>query len=140
MIDLFLFFWQLPQNLLGMLLVKILNPHREYSLGAWYYVFHRRGKFRRIFSGVSLGDYILLPLNGHDLNTVKHERGHQIQSKWLGIFYLLVIGIPSICGNIYDRIAHKHWHTSARAKWYYNLAWEKHADKLGGVTRVWVER
>lgn len=47
--------------------------------------------------------------------------------------YLLLIGIPSACGNIYDRFFHKKWTSYRRNEWYYKQPWEKWADRLGGV-------
>ena len=67
--------------------------------------------------------------------TIKHESGHAQQSKRLGIFYLIIIGLPSISGNIFSRLFHKKWEPKKRILWHYNLPWEKWADKLGGVRR-----
>ena len=64
-----------------------------------------------------------------------HEQGHQKQSRYLGWFYLIIIGLPSLLGNIYDRVAHKDWSSKDSIKWYYNQPWEKWADHLGGVKR-----
>ena len=66
---------------------------------------------------------------------MKHEYGHTIQSRILGPFYLIIIGLPSLIGNIYDQIAHKNWSLKDSCIWYYNQPWEKWADKLGGVDR-----
>ena len=66
---------------------------------------------------------------------MKHEYGHSIQSRILGPAYLLIIGIPSLLGNIYDRVFNKEWKYSKSCRWYYNQPWEKWADKLGGVDR-----
>ena len=62
--------------------------------------------------------------------TVLHEIGHQKQSKILGWLYLLLVGLPSIIGNLLFRIKYVKTHFD-----YYNLPWEKWADKLGGVSR-----
>lgn len=87
-------------------------------------------------SGVSLGDYIILDNHGVvNSDTVYHEYGHSIQSRYLGPVYLIVIGLPSLIGNIWDRVAHTKWSIAQRVKWYYNQPWEKGADKLGGVNR-----
>lgn len=66
---------------------------------------------------------------------MRHEYGHTIQSRYLGPLYLLVIGLPSILGNIWDRINHKTWMYSKSCQWYYNQPWEKWADLLGRVDR-----
>ena len=119
-----LFIWQLPQNLLGLLVIHFSK--------AWTY--NEKIWLTEYFFGVSLGNYIIL-YKDSGTNSIKHEQGHQKQSLYLGWLYLLIIGLPSACGNIYDRIVHKKWNTEKRIKWYYNLPWEKWADKLGGVDR-----
>ena len=84
--------------------------------------------------GVSLGKYIIFG-GQHSIISVYHEEGHQKQSLYLGWLYLIVVGLPSFAGNIYDRIAHRNWNPKARIKWYYNRFPENWADKLGGVQR-----
>lgn len=121
-----LWLWQLPQNILGWFISR--------NAGIKVYddiTVHFKFLFR---SGVSLGNYIILDniyLNFEDLinDTVKHEHGHQIQSMYLGPLYLIIIGLPSMLGNIYSRIFHKD------SVWYYKQPWEAWADKLGGVVR-----
>ena len=127
MIKVLLYIWQLPQNLLGLLV--ILFTHAENTdKGYWLTYYHS--------FGVSLGNYIIFGGIGSMLDTnVKHEQGHQKQSKYLGPLYLLIIGLPSVLGNLWDRLFHKKWPISKRISWYYNQPWEKWADKLGGVKR-----
>ena len=122
--EILLWIWQLPQNLLGLLLLFIYRQDKEY---------HRRDG--RIFyytpempSGISLGNYIILRRADFG-DSMNHEFGHSRQSRFLGPLYLIIIGLFSLGGNIYDRIFHK------GSKWYYNLPWEKWADRLGGVVR-----
>lgn len=121
-----LYLWQLPQNVLGMLVIAFTKAVYSTDYDIWVadgYHF-----------GVSLGRFIIL--GGHAESTsVLHERGHQRQSLYLGWFYLLLIGLPSALGNVYDQIAHQEWYLSDREKWYYSQPWEKWADKLGGVDR-----
>lgn len=120
----FLWIWQLPQNLLG-LIVRLFVGGKKTDDG--YYT-------TRFNMGVSLGNYIIVK-EGASQDTIKHEKGHQWQSGWLGPLYLIVIGIPSFLFNIFDRIFHKKWPVDKRMKWYYSLPWEANADRLGGVTR-----
>ncbi len=134
--NILLYIWQLPQNLFGAILVWLYNVEssREWNDVPVYYT-------PLMPSGISLGRYIIL--NDHyenntwqnSINTHNHEWGHTRQSAYLGWLYLLLIGLPSLCGNIYDRIAHKDWPYTESAKWYYNQPWEKWADKLGNVER-----
>lgn len=127
-----LYIWQLPQNIIG-LIIKLINKNKKgyeeffYNGVKVYYVKHIMN------CGISLGDYIFLDndvyLNEKD---IMHEAGHKKQSKILGWFYLLIIGLPSVIGNIIDRIFDKGY------EWYYSQPWEKWADKLGGVDRNYI--
>lgn len=124
-----LWLWQLPQNLIGFILTRsylasIENKCNDSSL-VW--VYYKKSFFK---SGISLGNYIILDRTyisyaGLD-NTINHEHGHQKQSLYLGPLYLIVIGLPSIFGNILRRLF---------VFDYYKLPWEAWADKLGGVKR-----
>ena len=125
-----LYLWQLPQNLLGLILSRVLKTEYRFEYGIKYYAVN--GFF---YSGVSLGKYILID-NAYLLarkttleNVLKHELGHQKQSLCIGWFYLLVVGIPSLCRNIYARI------TKKDNKWYFSGFPENWADKLGNVNR-----
>lgn len=123
MIKLLLYLWQLPQEIIGFFLVLILKGKQtKYGIIGIYTVpnlFH---------SGISLGDYIIFDSRIEISETdVLHEYGHQLQSRMLGPLYLLIVGIPSLIGNIYSRIKKKD------NKWYYSRFPENWADKLGGV-------
>ena len=80
------------------------------------------------FTGLSLGGSIFVS-DKCSADTLRHEIGHSVQSRMLGWFYLLVIGLPSLIGNIYNRAKKK------GSKWYYSQPWEAWADRLGGVQR-----
>lgn len=126
-----LYLWQLPQNLIGFLLVKILKA-RPVVIGN-----------NKIYITTSLfdttacfGEYIFVDENLYEwlsilslLDTVKHEEGHQKQSRMLGWFYLLIIGVPSVIRKIYCQTARK---TDA---WYHSGFPENWADKLGGIKK-----
>ena len=142
-----LYIWQLPQNLLALFLIAISKDKikREFVCndGSSVTIYFVNSVFG---AGVSLGDYILLDKSCYlglytvacntFINTVNHEHGHQIQSKYFGPLYLLVIGITSaIFNNLLDRLMHKSWSYSKRINWYYNRFPEKWADNLGGVNR-----
>lgn len=117
-----LWLWSLPQNLLG-LLVKLFTKAEKVGDHYQYNIKH---------GSVSLGEYIFLCPNHWDKDEIlKHENGHRKQSRYLGWFYLLVIGLPSIiwasCFEGYrkkNKIAYNDFYT------------EKWADKLGGVTNA----
>lgn len=122
-----LFIWQLPQNIIGLIILAYHKIRKAECIKTntnninWY-------KCKYIANaGISLGNFIFLDTDRYiSNNDIKHEYGHSIQSKILGPFYLIIIGIPSFVGNIIDRI---------KPIDYYNQPWEKWADKLGKVNR-----
>jgi hypothetical protein len=132
--------WQLPQHLLGLLLIQLLSAKKQsvqkpdgYVVQYWEY--EPDNRFSKFLSGVSLGEYILLPARSVNENTILHEHGHSKQSLFFGFLYLFVIGIPSVINNLWDRLFHKDWSAEKRKLWYYSRYPEKQADKLGGVKR-----
>lgn len=114
-----LWLWQFPQNLVGWVYLFFhFKDVRKFQ------PYHDAGIFVvPIKGGVSLGKYIFV--ERLDWYLVCHEYGHCRQSKMLGWFYLLVIGLPSL---IWNRICKKNWN-------YYRFYTERWADKLGGVKR-----
>lgn len=124
LITILLYLWQLPQNLLGVLL-KLFYKVSNKVVYKDKIVCICKG-FR---GGISLGNTIIVnkyPITKDTWSTVKHEYGHSIQSKWLGPFYLFVVGIPSI---VWACIHNNNMGS------YYNFYTEKWADKLGNVER-----
>ena len=124
--SIFLFLWQLPQNIVGMIWLNI-------NLIIYHGVNHITTINENIdvyeiptkFGNVSLGKYIICSKNPSK-NTIKHEYGHCIQSMILGPLYLLVIGIPSfIWASVY-------LNTNKSYYWFYTEKW---ADKLGKINR-----
>ena len=117
-----LYLWQLPQNLLGLLVILITGAFKAKDGRYWVTGI---GGF-----GVSLGAYIIFgDMNGRYEpleNSIKHEQGHQKQSLYLGPLYLLIIGLPSVLGNLLNRVIRFD---------YYRQPWEHWADILGGVER-----
>ena len=131
--NILLYIWQLPQNLVG-LICQLIWP-TEKSLVYKGKTVRVNSKFP---SGISLGETIIVrkyPTNNSLWNVVKHEWGHTVQSKQWGWLYLIVIGLPSVCGNLWDRAFHKDWSYEDACEWYYNQPWEKDANIKGGVER-----
>lgn len=140
--NIILYLWQLPQNIIGFLMTRkpkkcfnyICNDCEEVKV---YFTSNVFG------SGVSLGNYIILDYNNYAFNcyyktlnaTINHEHGHQKQSKYLGWFYLIIVGLTSALCNLWDRLFHKKWSMLERSDWYYSRFPEKWADNLGGVKR-----
>lgn len=117
----FSYIWQLPQNILGWFIVKVVNKKNYYKSGETYRVKHLSD------CGISLGKYIIVDQDILlTLNTVKHEQGHQKQSKMLGWLYLPTVGLLSLIGNILHRFIKFD---------YYAQPWEHWADVLGRVER-----
>ena len=106
------YLWQLPQHIIGFILTRFCKPVSV--IYVW-----------RFKSAVSLGKYIIMNRR-YTYKTWQHEHGHSKQSIILGPLYLVVIGIPSILGNIVHRFIKFN---------YYKQPWEWWADKLGGVQR-----
>ena len=129
--EILLWAWQLPQNLLGLLLLLVYKHEKEY---------HRLNGRRfyctsEMASGISLGNYIVMNREDKE-DGMRHEYGHTIQSRILGPLYLLVIGLPSGLYNLIDRYVVEKivgWERSMRV--YYAMPWERWADRLGGVHR-----
>ena len=122
MIKVLLYLWQLPQNLLGLLVILFTRAFKTKDGRYWV---TGKGGF-----GVSLGSFVIFgDMNGRYTPTeksIKHEQGHQKQSFYLGWLYLLVIGLPSATGNLLNRVIDFD---------YYKQPWEAWADRLGNVDR-----
>lgn len=123
-LDIILYIWQLPQNLVGLFL-KFFYPQSSKETISGIKV-NICPKFP---GGISLGETIIV--SKKDEKMIKHEYGHQIQSLYLGPLYLIVIGLPSlIWAGIYGtKICPRSYNG------YYKFYTEKSANKLGGVIR-----
>lgn len=79
-------------------------------------------------SGLSFA-VIFLGSKVRDLNLVRHEYGHRIQLRKMGIFrYIKKVFLPSITANLLDRLGKLPYD-------YYGSPWEAEADRLGEVKR-----
>ena len=126
-----MYLWQFPQNILGVLLLQWYRPQRRHILDNGVEIYYSD----RIRGCVSLGKYSIVN-TGHyrkkieeslKRDTVRHcAIGHAKQSRMLGWLYLVVIGIPSIIGDLLYGANKKH----------YTLATEKWADQIGSVERA----
>lgn len=84
------------------------------------------------YAGLKTGNKTMKPIEELvQLNVVKHEGiGHGTQSRYLGWFYLLIIGLPSIVwASLYGSII-PYTHNG-----YYKFPTEAWADKLAGIVR-----
>lgn len=117
-----MYLWQLPQNILGLIL-KIFYPKTEdNNWWQWDDVeITVSSKFR---SGISLGRYIIVNDWNNRYDVLSHEYGHHLQSEMLGPLYLLAVGLPSIIHNVFCN-CEKHDHD------YYDVYPERWATNLG---------
>lgn len=123
LINILLYLWQLPQNLLGLLYkdvltlrnkCQIINTSKDFEV------------YTKTTSGsVTLGKYIFVsPKFTSDI--IKHEIGHTKQSKLLGPLYLIIIGLPSIFWAGLRRVSPR-----LKKKYnYYSFYTEKWANNL----------
>ena len=118
------YLWQLPQNLLGLLLVAILKPEERYDWEGVLLCYSSRMR-----GGISLGKYVIVRdvMKDYTGSTELHELGHSLQSRLLGWLYLPVIGLPSLLWAAW-------WH-EGRSRSYYWFYTERWADAWGGVER-----
>lgn len=130
--------WEAPQKALAHIIKWITKAEEltDSSEESHLYLWNLKG-------GLSLSNHIFLPISSFGnkgpqeimdsrwhLNYVRHEGGHSIQSKYLGPFYLLIIGLPSIIwAGCFKGYRKKHNIS------YYSFYTESSADKLGGVKR-----
>lgn len=117
--NILLYFWQLPQNLIGEAMLLYFRKEKrvaEFNGRRFYIAPTMNG-------GISLGKYIILsPKVGKNRYVYNHEYGHSRQSLYLGWLYLLIIGIPSLI------------HASVcRSDNYYHFWTERWANSLGGI-------
>ena len=118
--------WQLPQNLLGLVIGWFLKGKRRLTGFPGIPPAIRIVAARNMYGGISLGNFVYFRPPAYE-KMVRHEYGHCLQSRLLGPFYLLVIGLPSLLWALW-------WHPG-RHIGYYDFYTERWADRLGGVER-----
>lgn len=129
----FLFVWEIPQTMLGLLVWIIMKINHNIVIA--------EPEAHRVFietvnTGVSLGWIIFWTPEGNRFSHLPndcrmHEYGHALQSVMLGPLYLPVIGIPSLARVLYGKWYRKR--NGRRWENYFNAFPENWADKLGGV-------
>lgn len=110
--------WQLPQNLLGIILKGVFKKQRTLSARNNIIAVNIVQSYD-VTSGFTLGKYVFLKDSRYFKQSLKHEMGHVYQSLYLGPLYLLVIGLPSIL----------HYGLNFSTD-YYKFYTEKWAEKL----------
>ena len=122
--------WEFPQKIGAQIVIRIskavvYTQYEDATVYSW--------KFK---NGLSLSNSIFVPFkqdrdpsSDYVQQYIKHEYGHSIQSKYLGWFYLLIIGIPSMIWNACCKAYRKKNGVS-----YYSFYTERWANILGGST------
>ncbi len=118
--DLFiLFLWQLPQNIIALLMMPFIGKMKliRYELNSFVF------ECTKMNGGISLGNFVFVsPESVKKETVVVHELGHVLQSRMLGWLYLIVIGIPSLLNVMFK-------FTDCYYDWYT----ESWANKLAGL-------
>ena len=94
-----LFLWQLPQNIVALIMMPFLGKMKLIRYSHYAYAF----ECLKMRGAISLGNFIFLDRICSDKDEdIWHEYGHVIQSHKLGWLYLLVIGIPSLLNAAFN--------------------------------------
>ena len=117
-----LFLWQLPQNIIALVMIPFLGKLRLVKYDKYCFAFEGE----RMSGGISLGSFIFLsPYCAKRETTVAHEFGHVMDSHRMGLLYLLIIGLPSILwASIYQGLGYDNYYV------FYTEAW---ANKNAGL-------
>lgn len=88
-----LFLWQLPQNIVALVMLPFLGKLKLVKYHKYCFAFEAK----RMKGAISLGSFIFLsPYSAKRETTIAHEYGHVVWSWKLGWGYLLIVGLPSI--------------------------------------------
>lgn len=133
--DILLYLWQLPQNILGLILIAFYKPEEFHIMDNGNRIYYSS----KMSGGISLGKYSIVHISHYkktlhqslSRNTVRHEAiGHAEQSLRLGWLYLIVIGLPSIIwAGLYGPVI------TPTTNGYYKFYTERRADRLAGIKR-----
>lgn len=135
--EILLWIWQILQNIAGLIVIAIMGYDKVLTApnGNKVYI------SKKMSGGISLGkysiisDYYVRKCKTDDdilaLDVTKHEAlGHGTQSRWLGPFYLPIVGLQSIIwAGLYGSVV------PYTKNGYYKFWTERWADKLAGVVR-----
>ena len=123
-----LFIWQLPQNIVALVLMLYWKKKRMYHIGSYKYC--HAYCVNKFDAGISLGNFCFVgwfyDVEAEDVGEpyLAHELiGHTFQSRLLGPLYLIVIGIPSFI----------HAQLCKDNTKYYDFYTERWANKIAGI-------
>ena len=112
----FSFLWQLPQNLIALIMLPFLGKIKLIYEKNFTFIFN----CSKMKGGISLGNFIFLSSELSEKKTsILHELGHVKQSHMFSWLYLIIIGLPSILNATF------HF-----TNCYYDFFTEKWANKL----------
>ena len=121
-----LYLWQLPQVIVSLFLLIFLHDVSRYTNDhTGMTVWKVEHSFRACWS---MGPFVFIARKQPD-RIYRHETGHSVQSLYLGLFFLIVVGIPSAILYEIRRSQKKD------NDWYHSHYPENWADNLGGVDR-----
>lgn len=112
-----LFIWQLPQNLVAIVMMPFLGKLELLSYREFCFAF----KGSKMAGGISLGNFAFLSsyLSKKQANIDHEQLGHTVDSKIFGPLYLIIIGLPSLLWAAFGD----------NNKCYYSFYTEKWANK-----------
>ncbi len=98
-----LFIWQLPQNIVGAamwLYFKLMGDVEKIEATKWSVAYESA----YMSGGISLGSFCFLSQNlATEKESVAHElKGHTVDSRIMGPFYLFIIGLPSLLNAMFS--------------------------------------
>lgn len=115
-----LFIWQLPQNIVAILMLPFIGNVDFISYKKFCFAFTAEN----MKGSISLGNFAFLSkTKAKKIANIKHEQeGHTVDSKIFGPLYLPVIGIPNFLHS-----------KSKKNKRYYDFYTERRANKHAGL-------
>ncbi len=119
-----LFLWQLPQNIIALVMIPFLGKLKLISYKKFCFAFESD----IMSGGISLGTFAFVSsYNARRPLIVRHEQeGHTTDSKIWGPLYLLVIGLPSLLWAIFGD----------SRKCYYDFYTERWANNHAGLKAI----
>lgn len=123
-----LFIWQLPQNLIALLMMPFLGKLTFISYKKECFAFIGE----KMKGGISLGCFAFVSqqLTKRPENIAHEQEGHTVDSKIYGPLYIFIIGIPSLL--------HAWLHTNCPC--YYHFYTEKLANKHANLKVLYTSK
>ena len=120
-----LYIWQLPQNIVGLLLLVFITGEVKHRLGSIRFFYAKSFP-----GGITLGEYIIVGTRQEF--TVRHEFGHVLQSRYLGPLFIPVVGVFSLVhAGVSDMVGCCERHKEG----YYHFWTEAWANRLAGIRK-----